>query len=170
MTQAETVEAAPARSYARLLLRLHALIAMGQGDSEEADAIRDRLDAPWDGLMEAEQDRLGGLSEDLYQLADHGPGTAAIAPEQRQAWGQAFGAAFQKEDWDRTLALLRRAPAGVPADHVAFLQADCWERLGYLEVALRFRRAGTPLNTNGAFSMLTLPGPPRPAPGNAATR
>jgi hypothetical protein len=52
--------------------------------------------------------------------------------------------------------LLRRPPDDVPADHVAFFQADCWEHLGCPEVALRFMRSATRLDPARAVSVLTL--------------
>ena len=146
----------PARAYARLLLRLHELIAKGKGDDLEADAVRDQMDAPWHALTEAQQDRVGGLSEDLYALADNSPRSTKMSAEERQQWGQQFRAAFDGGEWDQALALLRRPPDDVPADHVAFFQADCWEHLGCPEVALRFMRSATRLDPAHAVSVLTL--------------
>src|SRR5262245_58857824 len=117
----------PARAYGRLLLRLHDLIIQGRGDEPEADAVRDQMDAPWHALTEAEQELLGGLSEDLYALAEHNQRAVHLAAEERRQWGQEFRAAFEAGAWERALALLRRPPDDVPADHVAFFQADCWE-------------------------------------------
>ena len=76
--------------------------------------------------------------------------------EERRNWGQEFRAAFDAAEWDRALALLRRPPEDVPADHVAFFQAECWERLGSPEVALRFMRSATRFDPARAVSVLTL--------------
>lgn len=51
---------------AQLLQELHHLIAAGQDDSNEAEALRAEMDALWYAMDEAERDRFGGLSEDLY--------------------------------------------------------------------------------------------------------
>jgi hypothetical protein len=154
--QSTTAEDTPPRTYSRLLLRLHDLIAKGQGDNPEADAIRDEMDAPWNALTEAEQQRVGGLSEDLYALAEKNPRSVTMSAEERRQWGQEFGAAFDAGDWDRALVLLRRPPNDAPGDHVAFFQADCWEHLGCPEVALRFMRSATRLDTTHSVAMLTL--------------
>jgi hypothetical protein len=146
----------PARAYGRLLLRLHDLIAKGKGDDPEADAVRDDMDAPWHAMTEAEQERMGGLSEDLYALVESNPRSVKMSAEERSNWGQEFGAAFESGDWDRVLLLLRRRPEDVPTDHVAFFQAECWEHLGCPEIALRFMRSATRLNTGVAMSVLTL--------------
>jgi Spy/CpxP family protein refolding chaperone len=50
-----------------LLRRLHALIAAGQGDSDEADALRDEMDAPWYAMTEEARERMGELSARLYR-------------------------------------------------------------------------------------------------------
>ena len=104
----------PAHAYGRLLLRLHDLIAKGQGDSPEADAVRDRMDGPWHALTEAEQELLGGLSEDLYALAEGNPRSVRMSAEERRQWGQEFRTAFEAGAWDRALVLLRRPPDDVP--------------------------------------------------------
>jgi hypothetical protein len=156
MKTSATVLETPFRAYARLLLQLHDLIATGQGDAPEADAVRDEMDIPWEDMTPAEQERAGGLSEDLYALAETTPRTVQMLPEERQKWGQEFASAFGAKDWDRALDLLRHPPQDVPRDHVAYLQADCWEGLGVPEVALRFLRSATPLNTERAVSVLTL--------------
>ncbi len=156
MKSTAATDDAPARVYGRLLLRLHDLIAKGQGDDPEADAVRDQMDAPWYAMTEAEQERLGGLSEDLYALAENNPRSARMSAEERRIWGQEFGATFTAGDWDRALVLLRCPPDNVPTDHVAFLQADCWEHLGCPEIALRFMRSATRLDAGRAVSVLTL--------------
>jgi len=48
------------------LIELHQLLKQGLEDSEEAEAIRDSLDAPLDALSPSEMERAQQLSEDLY--------------------------------------------------------------------------------------------------------
>jgi hypothetical protein len=146
----------PARAYGRSLLQLHDLIARGQGDDPKADTIRDEMDVPWHAMTGAEQERVGGLSEDLYALAENNPRSVKMSAEERNSWGRAFGAAFEPGDWDRVLLLLRKPPDDVPPDHVAFFQAESWEHLGCPEIALRFMRSATRLNAGVAMSVLTL--------------
>src|ERR1700732_1553659 len=110
MKQLSATNDAPAHAYSRLLLRLHDLIAKGMGDSPEADAVRDQMDGPWRSLTEAQQERGGGLSEDLGALAENKPRSRKLSPEERRKWGHEFRAAFESAEWDRALALLRRPP------------------------------------------------------------
>src|SRR5688572_7176089 len=57
------------KTYARLLRQLHAFIRDGAGDSDEADAVRDRMDRPWAMMPPPEQELTRFLSADLYDLA-----------------------------------------------------------------------------------------------------
>ena len=56
------------REYAALLRQLHTLIRGGEGDSSEADEIRDAMDGPWYRLEDAEVKIARALSADLYTL------------------------------------------------------------------------------------------------------
>ena len=58
------------RQYEALLKQLHELDLAGKSESEEADALRDRMDAPWYALSVPEQDQLGAISVRLYQEAE----------------------------------------------------------------------------------------------------
>ena len=46
--------------------------------------------------------------------------------------------AFQGQNWDQLLELLRRPPHFVSPDQVAYLRGRAWQELGHPEVALRF--------------------------------
>jgi hypothetical protein len=145
------------RTYARLLRRLHALIAEGKGDAEEADAVRDEMDGPWYDMTPNDTERVGGLSEDLYALAEGGVKAIAMAASERAAWGQEFGRATSSGDWDRVLQLLRRPPEDVPPAMIPFMQARCWDHLGDPEVALVFMREAERLNPEmQALALLRL--------------
>src|SRR4051794_32815974 len=62
----------PTIAYARLLGELHRLIGEGKGDSEEAEAISDQGDGPWQGMTRQKQSRRGDLATDLNVLRDGG--------------------------------------------------------------------------------------------------
>ncbi|MFN0054450.1 MAG: hypothetical protein ACKV0T_19920 [Planctomycetales bacterium] len=116
--------------------RLHALIAHGQGDSQEADALRDEMDGPWYRLSEAEQLRARGLSGDLYSLSDEETHPRddtgkSVTPEELQS-------AWDVRDWDRVLELLRAPPGFLTRDQIAFLRGYCWREIGDPETALLF--------------------------------
>ena len=149
---------------ARLLRELHLLFLQGKDQSKEADAIRDDMESPWYGMTPDEQERIGGLSEDLYALADNGPRFVAMSEQQIQAWKK------ELEDWknrylqgdiDGWLAFWRRPrpnnfppPNGNPASVVHFFQARCWDKYGDYETAALFMKAAE--KTDPQFSGLVL--------------
>jgi tetratricopeptide (TPR) repeat protein len=151
----------PTLTYARLLRQVHALIAEGKGDTPEAEALADQMDAPWHAMTEQEQARMRGLSIDLYALAEPGGGQVAMSAEElRKRQEQATvvrDALFGVGDVDTALAFLRRpSPSSIPRQAIRFLQARCWQRLGDLETALVFLKAAEKLDPHQAISVLML--------------
>jgi tetratricopeptide (TPR) repeat protein len=129
--------------YVSLLRRLHGLIAEGKSESGEADAVRDEMDGPWHKLSEAEMRQARGLSGDLYSLttdevyAPEDKSNPVSEPELRAAW--------ESEDYDRVLTLLRHPAPFLTADQIAFMRAHCWGQVGDLETALLFYRRASEL-------------------------
>ena len=64
-------------AYARLLFRLHGLIATDAAESPEAEELRTGMDAAWASLGDPERDDLRKLSAELY--AFHANETAGAA-------------------------------------------------------------------------------------------
>jgi hypothetical protein len=130
---------------ARLLLKLHRLIADRQGDSDQADLLRDEMDPLWDEMDERERDRIRGLSADLHALREGGPPQLRMDREAVRAWRAQALAGYQQAqsgNVDEWLVFLRRPfPRELPAHVPPFLQARCWEQLGVPEVALVFLQA-----------------------------
>jgi tetratricopeptide (TPR) repeat protein len=126
--------------YARLLLRLHELDPQGKNESPELDAICEQLGGPWSRMGGRERQRVKGLSQDLYALADGRHGVQMTA-EERQQWAQRAAAALNSKDPDALLRHLREPfPDNAPSGVTEYLQAQCWEHLGYREVALEFMK------------------------------
>src|SRR5437667_4209901 len=82
MATAVTAER-PFQEYVELLRMLHDLIAAGQDESEEAEAMRADMDPLWHSMTEAERDRIGGLSEDFYLMREGGPRPAQMSPDEK---------------------------------------------------------------------------------------
>jgi tetratricopeptide (TPR) repeat protein len=118
------------------------------------------MEEPWDQMTEREQERMRGLSEDLYAIEDGGAKQVPMSPGDRASWASdartAF-AAYQDGDCDSTLAFLRRpAPEGMPRHAVPFMQARCWERLGEPDVAVVFMKESERHDPEQADSVLYL--------------
>jgi hypothetical protein len=130
--------------YARLLTATHHLIREGKGDSTEAEALADHMDAPWYAMTRQEQLRMRGLAADLHALRQGGSPHVQATAQELSAWqsvAREVCSRAQAGDVDAALNFLRRpAPLGLPAHLVPDLQADCWELLGDLETAKVFRQ------------------------------
>lgn len=133
--------------YETLLLTLHDMIARGQGDSEAADVIRDRMDAPWSQLDSEEVARINGLSADLYMLSGEeipeSPAPPGHSPEQQRADLTEARAGGQAE---RALALLRSSPRVLPEPDIAAMRAWAYEVLGHQNAAKAFTSYATRLS------------------------
>jgi hypothetical protein len=136
------------------MLRLHDLDVQGQGSSSEAAQACAEMELPWFEMSAQEQERVGGLSQDLYALAQkRGPGANLSAAAVAQ-WRQSLRDAYHGGDWDGLLVLLRQAPREVPPSVIPFLQARAWENLGHLEVALRFMERAAELDPDNRVIVL----------------
>ncbi len=141
----------PVLAFSRLLRDLDQLMLQGKGNAKEADAVRGQMEAIWGELTEQEQERMDGLSEDLYALAEGGPPRVAMDAEQLAAWRREVAEAMDA-DPDAALGLLRKpSPDALPRGTVARLQACCWERLGDPATAARF--AAKPGPIDGAMTV-----------------
>ena len=135
---------------ARLLRSLHALFVDGKDEGVDANAIREDMEQPWYAMTMAEQDRIDGLSIDLYAIAEGGPPRVDMNPIELREWQDKAKSAFHRYSqghFDETLTFLRQpAPTFLPAAAVPFLQSRCWERLGDDETSLVFAREAEKCN------------------------
>lgn len=147
-------------AYARLLLEMHRLIAEGKGDSPEAEALTELMDAPWYAMSSPERARMRGLAADLHALREGGPKRVKMTAEQLAVWQKEFREAYGRIDTgdpDASLDFFRRpVPATLPSQVVPFFQSRCWERLGDLETALIFMKEVDRLDPNEAVSVMLL--------------
>src|ERR1041384_6092785 len=100
----------PVIAYARLLTHLHVLADNEKGDSEEAEAVTERMDAPWYAMTHEEQDRMRGLAADLNALREGGPKRLDMTDEEVAEWQRAAKEAYMRGengDVDATLSFLR---------------------------------------------------------------
>jgi hypothetical protein len=131
----------PAIVYARLLRELSDFIRGGQRETDEAEAVADKMDGPWRQLTEAEETRLRGHATDLNDLTDGTSMAVHMSAQQEAAWREEgrplLGFAGGVGDPDRALAFLRLPyPASLPPGTIALWKARCWEKLGYRDTAL----------------------------------
>jgi tetratricopeptide (TPR) repeat protein len=149
------------RRCARLLQELHRLIAAGRDEGEEAEALRAEMDPLWYAMSEEERDRIRGLTEDLYVLAEGGAKQAPMSPEEKAGWSAeattVLSGMFAGRDVDAALKFLRRpVPDDRPRYIIPFLQARCWDRLGEGEIALLFLKEAERVEPRHAVLVLNL--------------
>src|SRR6266404_810738 len=58
------------RSYIRSVLRMYVFMDAGLFDSDEADALREKMVEPWYALSKEERKRMDGLVMDLNELRE----------------------------------------------------------------------------------------------------
>jgi tetratricopeptide (TPR) repeat protein len=129
--------------YEASLKKLHQMLGRGEGDSDEADALRDEMDRSASELSHEEMKRLKGLSADLYMLQDDEIYAPIEPGEDRSARDVEHLQAAVTEAWARrdvvaTLELLRKGPTRLTPDQLAYIRARAYEELGHLDTALLF--------------------------------
>lgn len=126
------------RTYARLLRKLHSLIARNADESPEGEAMRDEMDGLWQTMSKTECERMNGLSQDLYARKEGKDRRIQMDDKQRTEWEQDLQKSAARGDFDRVLVLLRSAPNDLTIRRVWELTRDCWEKLGDFETASAF--------------------------------
>ncbi len=127
------------RAVLRGLLQIHRLTLDGRFESAESDAIRDAMDAPWEGLSEVEKKRISGLSEDLNVIAETPTGHVPpqMNPQAQGKLAQAYELR-QRGEWDRALELLRRWGKYVTPALASYVRGSVWLAAGDPEAAVPF--------------------------------
>jgi hypothetical protein len=121
--------------YSRQLLRLHALIRAGEGDSEAAEAIRDEMDESYRKLSPEEIDRFNLLAADLNSIAENGGSGADALTVEEIGRRIALGFALPAQPEELRLWV---DPDAVNAASNAFVRFLYWARLGDRQAARPF--------------------------------
>ena len=129
------------RRSVELLLKLHLLTRDGQGETAEADDVRDASEEPWWQMSEEEKQRFRCLSEDLKTLEpdarlEHLPAGDHISEDGRRR----IEHFLSRRDWEAILGFLRDHAEQVPADLAAYYRGRCWAELGDHLAAIEFSR------------------------------
>jgi hypothetical protein len=115
--------------YIQGLRRLHELIAVDRDDTPEGDAVRDGMDGPWYELSETEQNRINGLSEDLYSISDPQEEPLPMNPQAERKLNEAMEA-LNIGEWDKALELLRRWKRYFDPAKLSYLRGFVWHEAG----------------------------------------
>jgi len=146
----------PERQYERSLLRLHELIALGQGESDQADEVRDAMDAPWGDLDEDQREVLGGLSADLYMLSGGEVREPADPTEAAEVLDLQRAKLYEAHQWGPFLQVMRRGPTTLAPWFVAFGRGRAYEQLGLKLAAARFVEHADALHPGDNYKALAI--------------
>ena len=125
--------------YIELFLQYNQLVAEGEGESPEAEALCDLMDRPWNRLSAAEMERSGIISADLDLLTGNEVYRRVPPEQQTEAWlAPRLTEARQNQDWGAVLALLRNGPDYMAPDELAYQRSVAYRHLGHCEIALLF--------------------------------
>jgi tetratricopeptide (TPR) repeat protein len=118
----------PYIAYVRGLLRLHQLDVDERSESDEAEAVRDSLEAPWSLMSTSERERIKGLSADLYGISDPAT-TVAPTNESQRAILEAMEAR-KLGNWDESLGLIRTFENHFEPGLIAYVRGSVWMEAG----------------------------------------
>jgi len=135
--------------YVRLLKALHRRIAEDK-DDDEADALRDEMDAPWYSLSEEEIERVDGLSADLYTLEEEPAASGPSGNSTGESVRADFKRAWAAHEWEALLELLRAHPGFLLPQEAAFLRGWSWNQLGDPDTAALFFQRAAELDPHNA--------------------
>ena len=132
------------------ILDAHVRKTWNHSNSPAEEKDEDELIDQWDELDESSRVRLYGLSADLETLHDNDrPHIADDLDETSvEDIDSARQAAYEGEDWDRFLELLRLPPRNLGQAEIDYLRGLAWTKLGHHEVALWFFKNSTRLDPN----------------------
>ena len=147
------------------LLEMHRLSAQDLFESPQADAVRDAMDVPWQGLSAIERKRLAGLSEDLNAMSET---TSAPAPQELNHDTQAklvqVYEARKRGEWDKALELLRQWGKDAPLALASYVRGTIWRAAGDMNTAIVFFEHASRLEPENCFfrGLQDLPKPADP--------
>jgi hypothetical protein len=135
----------PLAIHAHQLVMLDRMMAEGQGDSPEADALRDQMEKSWYQMTSEELDIARQLSADLYTLHDdslvrHPSDFRVYSPALASELATSIGSG----DYLRALRLMQDRPNEISTERAALFRAILYRALGLTEIGLVFFRQVAP--------------------------
>ena len=138
------------RSYIRSVLRMYVFADAGLFDSDEADALRERMVEPWYALSKDERKRMDGLVMDLNELRESRKniGPKELTETDKQDGLLRIREVFElkkAEKFDEALEHLRKWQSVIVPQHAWHFRGSCWSVMGVPEVAVQFYAEATRL-------------------------
>jgi tetratricopeptide (TPR) repeat protein len=143
-------------AYARLLHQLHFLIRGDADETQDGEALRERMDEPAEYLAPEEVESLHGISADFYTLGGPAWLVQPLTPVARAELNEALDARNAR-NFAKALDLLRKNQAYRDPAGLTYARGSIWSEAGEHEIAADFfQRAKelAPENTNYAYIWL----------------
>jgi hypothetical protein len=143
--------------FERLLIRLNELMARGEGETDDADSLREQMYDLRQGLSPDEEAQLRGLSADLYMLQNDEVFEKVDPAEwPRERLESELKRAWEASDWEGVLGLLRKGPGALSDDQRASARSVCYAALGRREVGLLFAEHALRLKPGDGVYLLAV--------------
>ncbi len=148
----------PLAIHAHQLVLLDRKMAEGQGDSAEADALRDQMEESWYRMTPEELEIARQVSADLYTLHDdslvqHPHDFSIYSP----TLAAELGASMAKGHYLRALRLMQDRSDEISTERAALFRAILYRALGLPEIGLIFfQQVAPPVEESGSASLPLL--------------
>jgi hypothetical protein len=148
----------PLAIHAHHLVQLDRMMAEGQGDSPEADALRDQMEQSWYRMTPKELDIARQISADLYTLHDdslvrHPRDFNIYSPTLAAELATSIGSG----DYLSALRLMQDRPKEISTERAALFRAILYRALGLPEIGLIFfQQVAPPVDESESTSLPLL--------------
>ena len=137
--QTEHFKSSPMQVHANQLVQLDRLMAAGQGDSADADELRDYMEISWYQLKPEEMEIARQLSADLYTLHND---SLVRHPSDFSIYSPSLAAdlteSMANTDYLGALLLMQNRPTEISSERAALFRAILYRALGLPEIGLVF--------------------------------
>jgi hypothetical protein len=133
--------------YANLCLELHRMIAAGKDESDEGEALRERMDPEWYAMTEEERQIVRGVSRDFYTIFDSK--RFKFGAERDNKYIENLKKFIKNNILNSALQEIRDLEINLTEDLIAKLRGDVWAHFGFNEISVSFyKRAFSIINND----------------------
>lgn len=129
-----------------LLIELHRKMKSGDGESDAAYQLRDKMDDYWSLVDDDEIARLNGISADLYTLEPNSPIQHNVELSHYGAIASQLNETRNRQNWENALTIMRQFPEEIGLARATMLRGIAYIGLGEREVARLFLLSAVQFN------------------------
>jgi hypothetical protein len=136
--------------YIRSLFHLHVALAEGWDETDEGEALRERMERPGSRLSSDEITSLSGISADFYSLTDEHRGDVLPMPVDVYTDLEPILQSWKSRDPHTALDLLRKHAGYIPAASLAYSRGRIWMEAAEHMIAAAFLQRASELEPSNA--------------------